>query len=364
MKEHDMQLYLTIAFIGAAVIGCDKDSGGTPDSDVDVMSDTDGGQDWSIDTPADVPADNGTDAADGEDGADLPDGTLPFGDNGIAAHYPGDTGIASDSAVIFADDFESYTDASGLDANWNAGVYHNARIATESGNVFAGSQSLEFYSPQQDEELSNGVARGLSEELDILFLRFYSKFDGSFDVVGSSHNGGGISAHYFVDGHATPGEPADGYNKFLAEFECWRGEIEDPNPGSLNIYIYHPEQRSQWGDHFFPDGTVLPNSSIPGDFGDEFVARPNIVPELDRWYCYEVMVKANTPGLRDGRIACWLDGELIADFVNLRLRDIDTLKIDRFNLSLHIGSNTAAETWKWYDNVVAATSYIGPLVEP
>jgi hypothetical protein len=23
-----------------------------------------------------------------------------------------------------------------------------------------------------------------------------------------------------------------------------------------------------------------------------------------------------------------------------------------------------AETWKWYDNVVAATSYIGPLFEP
>ena len=38
------------------------------------------------------------------------------------------------------------------------------------------------------------------------------------------------------------------------------------------------------------------------------------------------------------------------------------LKIDRFNLSLHIGSNTAGEMRKWYDNVVAATSYIGPVV--
>jgi len=57
------------------------------------------------------------------------------------------------------------------------------------------------------------------------------------------------------------------------------------------------------------DGVVLPNSSVPGDFGDEFVARPNVVPELGRWYCYEFMVKANTPGERDGRIACWLDGD-------------------------------------------------------
>jgi hypothetical protein len=37
------------------------------------------------------------------------------------------------------------------------------------------------------------------------------------------------------------------------------------------------------------------------------------------------------------------------------------LKIDRFGLSLHVGSNTLAPARKWYDNVVAATRYIGPL---
>lgn len=316
-------------------VGCGTEPDTEPDS----------GADPSADPPADTEA----------------DGALPSGDSGIAARYPGDAGIGSDGAVIFADDFESYADASGLEARWNAGVYHNVRIATESENVYAGSQSLEFMCPRQDGELSNTVARHLDEELDVLFLRFYSKFDGSFDVTGSSHNGGGISAHYFVDGHATPGIPADGTNKFLAEFECWRGEAADPSPGHLNIYIYHPEQRSEYGDHFFPTGTVLPYSSEPFDFGAEFVARPDIVPELDRWYGYEVMIKGNTPGERDGRIACWLDGELIADFPNLRLRDVETLRIDRFNLSLHIGSNTVRETWKWYDNVVAATSYIGPV---
>src|SRR5689334_11957957 len=33
---------------------------------------------------------------------------------GIAARYPGDVGIASDPDVIFADDFESYTQTSDL----------------------------------------------------------------------------------------------------------------------------------------------------------------------------------------------------------------------------------------------------------
>jgi hypothetical protein len=74
------------------------------------------------------------------------------------------------------------------------------------------------------------------------------------------------------------------------------------------------------------------------------VSRPDIVPELDRWYCYEYMVEANTPGARDGRITFWLDGVLAGDFPNLRLRDVDSLKIDRFGLSFHIGSNPAGET--------------------
>jgi hypothetical protein len=280
---------------------------------------------------------------------------------GIAAKYPGDKGIASDPSVIFADDFESYASASGLSANWNDGVYRNVRIATEAANVFAGKQALEFTNPKQDAELSNAVARHLDKELDALFLRYYTRYDPRFDVVGSTHNGGGISAHYYVGGMATPGVPADGKNKFLMEFEAWRGEVAEPNPGNLNVYIYHPEQRSMWGDHFFPDGTVLPNSSMPGNFGSSFVARPNVVPELGRWYCHEIMLKANTPGMRDGEIALWVDGNLIARFPNLRLRDVDTLKIDRFNLSLHIGSNTRSETSKWYDNVVAAKSYIGPM---
>jgi hypothetical protein len=125
--------------------------------------------------------------------------------------------------------------------------------------------------------------------------------------------------------------------------------------------VYHPEQRSQYGDHFFPTGEVLPYSATPFDFGPTFVKRPDVTPELDRWYCYEYMVQANTPGQRDGRIAFWLDGKLLADFGNLRFRDVDTLKINRFGISFHIGSNPNGIAKRWYDDVVAATSYIGPI---
>ncbi|HUI92869.1 MAG TPA: FlgD immunoglobulin-like domain containing protein [Chitinivibrionales bacterium] len=288
---------------------------------------------------------------------------LPEGNTGIASRYPNDAGIAGDTDVIFSDDFESYADSSGLSATWNGGVYHNVRLATEKDHVFAGSKSVEFTLPQQTIEWSNTVARDLdkSHELTLLFLRAYTKFDTTFDVVGSSHNGIGMSAHYFINDQATPGVPSNGYNKFLMEFESWRGTAADTSPGSLNVYIYHPGQRSQWGDHFFPDGEVMPNTSIPYDFGSGFVARPWITCKLGRWYCVELMVKANTVGQSDGRVACWLDGKLIADFQNLVLRYVDSLKINRFNLSLHAGSNPTRQTYKWYDNAVAAKSYIGPM---
>jgi len=287
---------------------------------------------------------------------------LPEGGSGIASRHPGDVGIGSDPDVIFADDFEGYTVGADLNARWDA-VYQNqyVDITTVAANVYRGTKALQFTLPQQTAELSDGTDKLVSPELDVLFLRYYSKFMPPYDVVGSSHNGSSISAHYFIGNTATPGVPADGTNKFLANLENWRGDAATPSPGDLNIYLYHPEQRSQYGDHFFPNGDVSPNTSIKFDYGAGFVSRPNIIPELDRWYCYEYMVKANTPGQRDGRIAIWLDGALVADFPGLRLRDVPTLTIDRFGLSFHIGSNPNGQARKWYDNVVAAKSYIGPI---
>lgn len=303
----------------------------------------------------------GAGGGDGGDGGSGDGGGMP-GD-GIAAMYPGDVGIAGDPRVLFADDFESYASAAELTRTWDA-VYHQVRIATEPANVHAGGRAVEFTAPQQTAELSNTIARVLTGDLDVLYLRYYSRYEDTFDVTGSSHNGAEISAGYYVNGNASPGVPADGSNKYLIAYEHWRGEAATPSPGELNIYIYHPGQRSNYGDHFFPDGRVLPNSSIPGDFGPEFEPRPDVIPELGRWYAYEVMLRANTPGQRDGRITCWIDGEVVADFPGLRLRDVDTLTIDHVSLSLHTGSNPSRATRKWYDDVVAATAYIGPMVPP
>jgi hypothetical protein len=288
---------------------------------------------------------------------------LPEGDVGLAARYPRDAGIETDPAVVFHADFEDCQTVADLHRSWSSVIHEgNMRIAEEAANVHGGRRSLELTLPRQNEPLAVGVDRSLSEGQDLLFLRFYAKIQDGFDVpMCSIHNGASVSAGYWQGESAGPGKPADGRNKFLVNFEAdIASPTPAPSPGPLNIYIYHPEQRDIWGDHFYPNGVVVPNTSLPYDFGPHFVPRPDFVPELGRWYCYEYMVKANTPGQRDGRIACWVDGRLIADFPNLRLRDVETLKIDLFGVGLYIANNSRRENKKWYDDIVAATSYIGP----
>lgn len=287
-----------------------------------------------------------------------PPSGLPSGSTGIASLYPGDTNIGSDPNVIFADDFESYSSPSQITSRWNE-LYQQQHIslATTTANVFAGARSLEMRIPQQSAEMSNAAVKYLNPTEDVIFMRAYTKFDAGFDGgAGSNHNGLTVFANY-----PGPGIPANGTNHFYVGVENSR-ELNpaDPSPGPVNIYTYYPGQRSQWGDHWYPNGTVIPNSGLPGNFGSSFVSRPNFIPQRDRWYCYELMVRANTPGLNDGRIAVWIDGVVIADFPNVRLRDVSSLKINRVALDFYIGNNSIRANTKWYDNVVIARSYIGP----
>src|SRR4029077_8869798 len=124
---------------------------------------------------------------------------LPEGGSGIASRHPGDVGIGSDPDVIFADDFEGYTVGADLTKRWDA-VYQNqyVDITTVAANVYRGTKALQFTLPQQTAELSDGTDKLGCPDLHVLCLRYYSKFIPPYDVVGASHNGSSISAHYFI----------------------------------------------------------------------------------------------------------------------------------------------------------------------
>lgn len=286
---------------------------------------------------------------------------LPEGASGVAAKYPGDVGIEGDPAVVFAEGFEN--GAGGFDNAWGGVGY-----AERPECVYGGKKALELtmVPPKPGRETSLGVQKHFRKGgFDTLFVRYYAKFEKSMDMLHHNHNNCCIAARAPGVPDAKPGIPADGKNEFTIALETWRsGDRQVEPPGELNIYCYHPEQRSQWGDHFFPSGLILPQPkphSPKNLFGKCFVPRPNVVPARDRWACYELMVQANTPGKLDGRIAFWVDGQLAADFPNLRLRDVEELKANRigFGMSTLNSKDTHSNTM-WFDDVIAATAYIGP----
>jgi len=88
----------------------------------------------------------------------------------------------------------------------------------------------------------------------------------------------------------------------------------------------------------------------------------------DRWYCIEVLVKLNTPGAADGRLAAWIDGEqkLFYDgrqFVGSSPDDPapSTAAIDALLVTGHYGGATTVPQPQssWQDDYVGATERIG-----
>ena len=294
-------------------------------------------------------------------------------DIGLAARYPGDKNIGSDSAVILADDFESYNSPSEIKSKWDE-VYQlpNIKIASEADNVFGGTKALEFSLPISANEVANSLGKHLSPQRDTVFIRAYTKFDSGYAVSGSNHDGLRLSANYPGPGIVPPSD-GTGFFLFLVQNNVEGNFLPgEAAPGYSHIYAYWPRQRSSFGDHWYPDGMVKPYDNNIGNDG-EWVAFPsqypdfkpmaNFLPERNRWYCYELMVHANTPGQNNGEVKYWIDGKLISDFPNLNIRSIDALKIDEAHIGLQ-AKHSERVNKKWYDNVVIATEYIGPMASP
>jgi hypothetical protein len=283
----------------------------------------------------------------------------PISATGLAARYPNDVGIENHPAVVFADGFEG--------GKTKFDNVFGATFTRTAQNVHGGTTAMELaISWPRPTAVSRGVHRHFQQGFDILYLRYYAKYEATADLYhGGTHNGASIAARAPGVPDAIPGIYADGRTHFTVLLDTWRPKTQQiVSPGHLAMYVYHPEQQHQWGEHFFPSGRLLPwvaGRTAASLFGPTFVPRPDMIPQRNRWYCYEMMVKANTPGKRDGRLAFWVDGQLVGDFPNLRLRDVSTLKSNRIGFNLYTQNPLIKSPVKmWVDDVVAATSYIGP----
>jgi chitodextrinase len=279
--------------------------------------------------------------------------SLPQGNAGVAAAFPNDANIQFNASVLFADGFETYTSASQLTGSGNySSYYQGANIAFDTATFFGGTKAVRVRMPATGSEVSNAIVKRVSPEQDRLFMRVYMRFQPNYGGIVDAHNGLRITGRY-----PGPGTRPSGSNFFLVTIENSRYKSEG-EPGYSHAYVYHPEQDDLYGEHWYSDGTVGNGTQ---NFGQYFVARPNVLPARGVWLCYEVMIQLNTPGTRDGRVAVWQDGALIADWQNLRFRDVSTVKIDEIQLE-NGGKSSSQINDKWYDNLVLGTSYIGPMV--
>jgi hypothetical protein len=283
---------------------------------------------------------------------------LPQG-AGLAASYVNDSGIAADPAVLFAENFERF---SGQQITWSDigdfdNVYGTLSITRDAAETHAGAQSVSVT------HTGTGT-HGADKEVpghDTLFVRFYMRFSPSFPGVHHAGMGirGGPPDALFTN---PTGIRPNGTNHFmcyldhLSPLHSWNPPGNDTPPGYAYDYCYHMDQASNYGDNILPSGLL--NGTYP--FSDDFVPLPDVVPPLDHWNCYEIMVRCNAPSGADGRVGLWIDGELVADHPGLRFRTTSSITARYVSLSTYSSQYVAGQTL-WYDDIVMATAYIGPM---
>ncbi|MHC4328376.1 MAG: polysaccharide lyase [Planctomycetota bacterium] len=176
-------------------------------------------------------------------------------------------------------------------------------------------------------------------EPEQIYFRYYLRFADDWNPV----RGGklpGISGTYNRAGWG--GRPSNGSNGWSA-----RGQFNGQRNGRTPIgyYCYHADMRGRYGSGWIWDTEK----------------RGHL--ENNRWYCIEQYAKMNTPGKNDGILRGWLDGQPAFEKTDVRMRDVDTLKIEAVWLNVYLGGKWTAKSdhHLYIDNVVIARDYIGPI---
>lgn len=306
--------------------------------------------------------------------SDLPQGP------GISARYPGDVGIGRDPRVLLAENFEEGT-VEEIGKRW--GNINNKEgkviaLVADAPPGSAGKRCIQMTATLG--ENTGGHLYTRFRGVDQAYARFYVKFPQDAEYI-----------HHFVwmGGHNPPtsypwpraGERPRGDERVSIGIEPAGVYGRYPAPGIWNFYNYWAEMKIS------ADGRYWGNSIRP--------AQPILIPK-EKWICVEFMVKLNSsPDEHDGELALWIDGQpklycrkgvprgpwsgmgfVVLDeggepFEGFRWRTSNELKLNYFWLEHYVTEgpfrqNRVAKpnpiNRVWFDEVVVATDYIGPIV--
>ncbi|HUU27172.1 MAG TPA: hypothetical protein VM123_05100 [archaeon] len=260
----------------------------------------------------------------------------------------------AEGRTIFSEDFESGS----LEGNWV--LYHEFGDSVTSGfehrpqyvHLGRASYRLTAVDRQGQESGSNIMYFFLPGE-DKCHFRWYAMFAEDFDQGNLMHwviiGGNRIDNQWSIFGSPdVAGTRPNGRDFFVTNLDTWRNWGRNPPPGELLFYTYHPEMKiDRDGIHYWG------NMSKPEKL---------FLVERGRWYCFEMMVKLNTPGQRDGEQAFWVDGREIHRQTDIRWRDTRNLRLNMLMLDVYIHQARQNNTC-WFDDVEISTDYIGPSKE-
>ena len=304
---------------------------------------------------------------------------------GIAAKYPADQGIENDSCVVFLEDFE-LDDLDRLQQRWE--MVRNPEIMALHHDVpqdSAGKRSLRM-TQMADQGTGGDLYRRLDNGHERLFTRMYVKFARDCEQV--HHFGTCVGGNH----PSTPwpsvraGRPTDGDKAF------WVGIEPFGKRWQWDYYTYWCDMRGSP-----PRGQT---------WGNSFIHNDQLKVRLGEWTCVEVMVQMNDLGQTNGEMALWLDGKLVSHlgkgfprgkwifdkfypgqsgdsvrwnhanndrehfttapggdpFEGFRFRTAKPLNINFLWLYVYITQGTRGHANRiWFDDVIVATDYIGPL---
>ncbi len=288
---------------------------------------------------------------------------------GLASGFPNDVGIAEHPAVIFASGFENGFDGWTLDARDRriSSIVNDPALA-HSGNACCRSVAI------RGKTTGGNVTHYFPEGLDKVYLRFHCRFDKD-----------AVIPHHFVKIRALrPGFSGNAGKRPPGDKGFWTG-IEPVRNRTWDFYTYwHKMRASRAG----------PTEAESVYYGNRFTAPGQTPIEREKWICVEAMLKANTVGKSDGEQAFWIDGKLIgwwkpgspvgswvgtrfvtADpqddrpvgpFEGFDFRSDPTLTINQIALQWYVTERYAARGTSdrnivYFDDVVIATEYIGPM---
>ncbi|MEA3224861.1 MAG: hypothetical protein U9Q07_02840 [Planctomycetota bacterium] len=179
----------------------------------------------------------------------------------------------------------------------------------------------------------------IGAEPEEIYFRYYLRFADDWDPQGGGKLPG-ISGTYNLAGWG--GRPSNGRNGWSA-----RGLFKKQSDGKTPVgyYCYHADMRGRYGS------------------GWTWEQEKRGYLANNRWYCIEQYAKMNTPGNNDGILRAWVDGKPAFEKTDIRMRDVDTLKIEAVWLNVYLGGTWTARSnhHLYIDNVAIARNYIGPM---